>query len=359
MISIIFANRNRDVGRIKASLDSLVAQTDKEFEIIFVDYGSEHNLIRKYQDLFKSYQFVSFFSLDVAHLLWNKSKALNYGIKMAVSDSIFIADVDLIFHPEAVSLFRKLSVSDKFFLFPLSYLGRQESQKLYVPYHFSDLKPQRKGEVNGMVLAPRPALLQINGLDEFFHFYGAEDEDLFARLENAGIKREFANHPFFCHNWHQSFSGSKDKLLTGNPRIKNIMRINQRHFFENRRRKLIKPLRQSGMADKIESKKANLLQEPEISIQVPNILAHVEHFLGEELSSHKGKIVKVEFFEDPYYRSLKYWLKKKLGRQRQPYISMKQVNDMILKEILFRYRDYNYSFMISDDQQAITFSIQL
>ena len=357
--SIIYANRNRDVKRIKASLDSLQRQSSGDFEVVFVDYGSEVALVEEYRELLTSYNFSIFFPLEVSHLLWNKSIALNYGIKKASSPYIFIADVDLIFHPESVFLFKKLANPDKFFLFPLSYLGRKESQKLNAGYNFSNLKPKRTGEVNGMVLAPKEALLQINGLDEFFHFYGAEDEDLFARLENAGFKKEEVKERYFLHNWHESFSGSEDRLLTGNPRIKNIMRINQRHFSRNREKGIIKPERQKGMAVLIEDKEKDFLKVPDLVFRVSNIFSHVEHFLREELSGQKGKIVKAEFYEDPYYNSLKYCLKKKLGRQTQPYISMKQVNDILLKEILFRYRDCNYSFSISKDLKSISFSIQL
>ncbi len=358
-ISVIYANRNRDVKRIKASLDSLQRQSAGDFEVVFVDYGSEAALVEGYRELLNSYNFSVFFPLEVSHLLWNKSKALNYGIKKANFPFIFIADVDLIFHSQALSLFTRLAADDKFFLFPLGYLSKKESQKIFCNYKFADLKPQRIGKVNGMILAAKEVLLKVNGLDEFFHFYGAEDEDLFARLENAGYKKEEVGEEFFLHNWHKSFSGSEDKLLTGNPRVKNIMRINQRHFLQNRKMKIIEPLRQQGMAEFVESHKEHLLRNPDLSFKVANILAHVEHFLGEELPQCAGKVVNIEFYEDPFFTSMKYWLKKKLGKQTQPYISIKQVNDMLLKEILFRYKDYNYSFKMGEDGKTIEFSIQM
>ena len=359
MVTIIYANRNRDVNRIKASLDSLRRQFAGDFEVIFVDYGSEIALVEDYKKLLVSYSFSKFFPLEVSHLLWNKSIALNYGIKKAAFPFVFIADVDLIFHPETLSLFKKLVTPDKFFLFPLSYLDRNMSEKLYGNYNFKDLKPLRTGEVNGMLLATKEAFLKVNGLDEFFHFYGAEDEDLFARLQNAGYQKEKTNYHYFYHNWHQSFSGSEDKLLTDKPRIKNIMRINQRHFLRNKERKVTKPLGQNGMAERVENKNSHFLEHPSKTFRVANILAHVEHFLGEELPSYKGEIVKVEFFEDPFFRSLKYLIKTRLGKQTQPYISMKGVNDMLLKKILFRYRDYNYSFRVGEDLKSITFCIEL
>lgn len=354
-VTIVYANRNRDLKRIKSSFDSLKNQTDVNFKVVFVDYGSEEPLVDNLKQLCNNYEFVTPYFLPVSHLLWNKSKALNYGISQTQLPYIFIADVDLIFHPESVTLFNKLAVEDKFFLFNLGYLDRTESGKLTKSYNFEDLIPSRFGKVNGMVLAPTKAFIGVNGLDEFFHFYGAEDEDLFARMENAGYKREANTAAYFKHNWHQSFAGLEDKIITGNPRIKNIMRINQRHFLANREKGIIKPRRQIEMGKLIGKEERDLLQKPTKAVKIYNILAHVEHFLREELPSYIGEIIKVEFVEDPYYHTLKHKVKKLLGKQTQAYCSLKEVNDMVLKEILFNYRDVNYSFEYSENLKVITF----
>jgi glycosyltransferase involved in cell wall biosynthesis len=358
-ISIIYAHRNRDIQRIKNSFQSLQRQEFLNFEVILVDYGSEKTLVDELQFLSEQYNFVKFYHLPVAQLLWNKSKALNYGIKKAVGDYVFIADIDLVFHPETTALFQEKRTPDRFYLFNLGYLDEEESNKIENSFEIEGLKVNRFGEVNGMILTSKESLLKVNGLDEFFHFYGAEDEDLFARLENLGLKKEKCAVAYFFHQWHQSFSGSEDKLLTGNPRVKNIMRINQRHFLQNRDRGTIKPLRQLGMGEIIDAEVARRLRVPDLNYKVPNILAHVEHLLREELPSLQNKIVRIEFFEDAYYPSVKHQLKKFLGQQTQPYISMKEVNDMILKEILFNYRDHNYSFKIGENLKKIIFCIQL
>lgn len=359
IVTIIYANRNKGLVRIKASLDTLKRQSTQNFEVVFVDYGSDPFLVRELRELLTEYEFVKFFPLEVPQLLWNKSKALNYGISQTQSPYIFIADVDLIFHPDTTQLFNKLAVEDKFFLFNLGYLDRAESSKLTKAYNFEDLIPNRFGNVNGMILAPTKAFLGVNGLDEFFHFYGAEDEDLFARMENADYKREANEDAYFYHNWHQSFAGSEDKIITGNPRVKNIMRINQRHFLRNREKGIIKPNRQGTIGNVISKEESDLLLHPTETVKIYNILSHVEHFLGEELLSYAGEIINVEFVEDPYFHTLKHKLKKLLGKQTQLYCSLKEVNDMVLKEILYRYRDANYSFRISEDMKRIIFCIRM
>ena len=70
-------------------------------------------------------------------------------------------------------------------------------------------------------------------------------------------------------------------------------------------------------------------------------------------------MVKAVFFEEDYYKSTKYKLKLRLGKQTQPYISMKQVNDMILKEILYNYRDHNYSFRVEQNLKRIVFILEV
>jgi hypothetical protein len=201
--------------------------------------------------------------------------------------------------------------------------------------------------------------MQINGLDEFFHFYGAEDEDLFARLENAGYQKEYRKEEYFYHQWHQSFSGFQDRLFTGNPRVKHIMRINQSHFESNRKNGIIQPLRQQEMGSFITPERAKSLSDPDIKLEIPNILSRVEHFLREELSSQKGMIIEAEFYEDGTYESLKYKLKTIMGKQTQPFISLKEVNDMILKEILYNYRDHNYSYSLAKELKTIKFCIEV
>lgn len=358
-ITIIYAHRNRDAERIRLSFESLEKQSSKHFEVIFVDYGSEASLLEDLKKLMAGYEFVSSYFLPVSQLLWNKSKALNYGILQSNASYIFIADVDLIFHPEAVERLEQLKKKDSFFLFKMGYLNSDKSSRLKDLQNFGALMASRVGEVNGMVLAPRDALLKVNGFDEFFHFYGAEDVDLFSRLQTAGYTENKVEELFFFHNWHPTFQGSEDEIVTLNPRIKNIMRINQEHYFRNKARQVIKPTRQNEMGKILEPGRSSVLKKATSNYYIPNITAKVEHFLEEELPSLKDEVVKAEFVIDPYYNSLKYKMKLRFGKQTQPYMSLKEVNDRVLKKILFNYRDHNYSFKILPDLNTIEFRIEL
>lgn len=137
------------------------------------------------------------------------------------------------------------------------------------------------------------------------------------------------------------------------------MRINQRHFQFNHEKGIIQPLRQQRMGSYISPERATALQNPNIKLEIPNILARVEHFLREELPSRRGEVVQAEFYEDEYYNTLKYKLKSIIGKQTQPYISLKEVNDIILKEILYNYRDHNYSYSLGKELKRIKFCIEV
>ena len=169
-ISIIFAYRNREIPRIKASMDSLKNQKNKAFEVIFVNYGSEPGISANLEKLLHTYSFVEYYSLEVRQQLWNKSMALNFGIKKASCSYIFIADVDIVFSPIAVEVLLKQASSQVFNLFTMGYLDKKESARLSSEFKFKELKPERFGEVNGMILTTKDSLFDVKGYDEFFHF---------------------------------------------------------------------------------------------------------------------------------------------------------------------------------------------
>lgn len=358
-ISIIFAHRNRETSRIKVSMDSLNIQNNKLFEVVFVDYGSDQQFSSELKGLFKKYEFAKYYYLNVQQQLWNKSRALNFGIKHANGSYIFIADVDIIFHPAAVGeLINRASFKD-FLLFRMGYLDQSESSKLLQEVKFEELKPNRFGNVNGMILAAKELFFRINGYDEFFHFYGSEDVDLYSRLTNAGFKSQLVKDVFFYHNWHVSYELSDSNKLSKTPKLSNAIRINEQHYLYQKREKIMLPSSQKiwGVIPGIEE--IELLENPTLKFEIKNVLAQVEHFFYEELSNIKNVVVEVRISEDEYFNSVKYKLKKALKKSTQTYCSLKDVNDIILKQIVFLYRSYNYSYVISTDLKSLTFKIQL
>lgn len=359
MVTIVYAYRNRELSRIKASLDSLQIQSLQTFKVIFVDYGSEQELAVEIQKVVESYSFANYYYVHARFLLWNKSKALNYGIKKVTTQYVFIADVDLIFSPDTIIFFKNNAHPDKVNLFKLAYLDKQNSLQLTKSYQFEELKPKHFGTVNGMILVSKEALEKVQGYDAFFHFYGSEDVDLYNRLTNAGYEIINREETYFYHNWHIIYNSYNDEKMSITPCLYNIKRINQQHYFNNTNNQLVIPNRQSGFGNVVIKEDQHLLENPTLTVELKNIHAEVFHFFNEQIRTYKNKVVRVVVKEDIYYKSTKHFLKKILKKQTQPYISMKVVNDIILNKILYEYRDANYAYLIADDLRTITFTIRL
>ncbi len=57
-VTIVFPFRDRDMQRVKRSLDSLQEQTCNDFIVMFIDYGSNPNLSKEIKALVIHYSFV-------------------------------------------------------------------------------------------------------------------------------------------------------------------------------------------------------------------------------------------------------------------------------------------------------------
>lgn len=359
-ITILYAFRNRDAQRVRLSLQSLQQQSAQGFEVVFVDYGSDADCAKEVAQVVNAFQFASYHYIAHPGLLWNKSKALNYGIKQAKGAYVLINDVDVILHPMALAKFETLCSPTSFNLFKIGYLSESVSLEQVRTSTFEKLKPSHIGNTFGIGLFPKTALERVCGLDVFFHFYGSEDEDLNARLLLAGFQVQQENQVHFLHLWHPRYPKKKDKQLTVSPRLYNAQRINQQHFLNQKNKKKYIPNNQEQWGCCFSTKDLEaLISQPNINLRIPNINALVTHFLREELKNYQGKTLEVLFYEDEYYQSLKYKIKKTLGKQSQPYCSMKEVNDEILKTIVFDYRDHNYIFEVSPSLKEIRFLIAL
>ena len=112
-ITILYAYRNREISRVKRSLDSLASQTKQNFNVIFVDYGSKKETASEIKELVKHFSFCNYHYLFSELQPWNKSKAFNYVLKNLDSEYCFTADVDMIFHPEFTTVLEKKCNPDK------------------------------------------------------------------------------------------------------------------------------------------------------------------------------------------------------------------------------------------------------
>lgn len=207
-ISIIFGYRDRDTQRVKRCLDSLSQQSHQMFEAILVDYGSSAKFKSEINALADSYPFCKYVYNHTNGLPWNRSHALNSGLKIAKGKYILFGDIDFIYSSRVLAtllktIAEKSQIHSHVCLLPEDFddwLSLQNN-----PNHFKKTNPDGRG---GCHFIEKKYLLELNGYDEYYCFWGVEDLDLSMRLEKMGIKTQWISSidaPIY-HQWHPAAS---------------------------------------------------------------------------------------------------------------------------------------------------------
>src|SRR5688572_10716527 len=98
-LSIVFGFRDRDVQRVERCLASLAQQTFTDFEVLFVDYGSQRQTAQAVQKVVEQHTFARYIYTETRGYPWNRSHALNIGGKQAQGEYLLTNDVDMMFLP--------------------------------------------------------------------------------------------------------------------------------------------------------------------------------------------------------------------------------------------------------------------
>jgi glycosyltransferase involved in cell wall biosynthesis len=359
LITILFAYRNRDINRIQKSLDSLSFQTNKNFKVIFVDYGSSPLIANEVASLTNFYPFVQYYYLDTLYQPWNKSKALNYAIKKTDSDFCFIADIDMIFHPEFIELLMLKRHYDTVTFFKVGFISQEESLKT-LSFEDYKIKFYSNEEATGMSLLPTKNLKYIHGYDEFFHFWGAEDTDLHNRLRNSGFAINYYDEKILMlHQWHPNYRQRETKALNRELQIKEIVEINHRHLVNNLERNISK-VNSNSWGEVISKNDFDYLINLPVA-QIFNEVSVIDHFLFVELFRliSKEKIsISISILEHPNCNLVKNKIKKRIGKKVPRYYSLKEINDKLLLHIISFYHHLPYIYEVSPDLKSIYFAIQ-
>ena len=361
MLSIIYAFRNRDTHRIQASLESLVSQSfELDFEVIFVDYGSEEQYFEPIKNLVQAFDFTHFYSIGHSGLLWCKARALNYAFTKVKYKSIFIADADVVFHEDFFKQLIDLDLSQSFYLFDIAYLSNELSPDKVINLPFNKRKHTHVHDTFGVGLFPKKGIEKVGGLDAFFHFYGSEDEDLNRRLINAGYQKKKAKGLYLQHIWHERYPQPKDNQLTQEPRISQIMRINQAHMLTNDSRGITTTSRGIKHVNYYSFNDLQRLEKPSTNIQITNKQAAVDMWLRLHVEEmiNVNEIVQFEFVAEATPKTAKYKIKQKLGKSVPLYYTMKEVNDLLLKQIIYQWHNHNYKLEIHPEEERIVFTLE-
>lgn len=206
-LALILGYRNRELIRVRRCLDSLSLQDDLDFEVIFIDYGSKPEMAREVKKLTSQYSFVNYYYSYTEGWFWNRSHALNTGVKLAQNAKYIITtDIDLIF-PKGFIRQIKSELSDDLEIHATANnLPRRFNKWQKLGNSSKSYGKARNNTALGLVQGVKRKVFEtLKGFDEYYCIWGAEDEDLNERMKISGIKTkwiDFKSGPIY-HQWHE------------------------------------------------------------------------------------------------------------------------------------------------------------
>ena len=211
-ITIVFGYRNRETERVKRCLDSLSDQSNKKFKVLFIDYGSNDAAASEMKELCAKYSFVEYIYSQTQGMPWNRSHALNTGIRKVKTEYTLLSDVDMIYPPNFIQYLSDKALPNTQFYKPFYFLPETFANWNYI-FSAKEVNCPDSGTASkgGLQFVPTKILHQIRGFDEYYCFWGVEDRDLFHRLEVEGIETKWMpleEVPVF-HQWHPVVSNTK------------------------------------------------------------------------------------------------------------------------------------------------------
>lgn len=359
MITIVYPYRNREIKRLQRSIDSLFQQSNQNFKLCVIDYGSDQKSNEEIKSIIQKFDFGTYEYLYTEGQPWSKSKALNYGLRQLVTTPyFFVADVDIIFSPNFVARLHELVLKGNKIntYFKVGFLSKEESAftKEFKSYN---VQFESNKEATGLTMFHTESLKSICGFDEFYHFWGAEDTDAHVRLQNAGFEVFFYDTEILMlHQWHHSYRSTERKQLTVDLQLTGVVVMNHQHLktaiFEKRTK-----VNFEGWGTTINQQQYELLQNPVNRIIINNQKAVVDHFLYFTLKQSRIEITEFVFQLDSEYLSGKQTVKKIFRKKTPVYYTLKQINDLLLLHIISSPKIKSYKFQIASDLKSISLSI--
>jgi len=202
--SIVVAFKNRDQKRVRLFLESLALQDEQDFELLFINQGSDDAVNVWVEPLVKEFKFAIYFYNFTQGYLWNKCNALNIGINSAKGSNIMIADIDILFPPDFIQKINKYISKASFLTHSAFYLPESFRLTNFQSFFESDYSNISNEKFIGLCIADREIFMEIRGYDEYFLQWGAEDDDIILRLEEAGKERLHLSAKItnIYHQWH-------------------------------------------------------------------------------------------------------------------------------------------------------------
>ncbi|WP_130734320.1 glycosyltransferase family 2 protein [Flavobacterium sp. J27] len=356
MITLVITNRNRDLSIVKKCLDSLKTQSVKEFKCFFVDYGSHSEYVSLCKEIIENYDFVTAKFYPVSGQLWNKSRAINTVLKECTTASFFVGDIDMIFAPNFIAKLYQMQSLEEVFYFQVGFLSQEESllNKTFDAYKTAFLSNK---EATGMTFYPTHLLKELQGYDEFYHGWGAEDTDVHVRLLNSGISVKFYDEEVLMkHQWHPKQYRSS---YSTEPFHSLLEQVNHNYLKLTQKNQIKKANTYFEYGLIPVENEYEALQTNEMEIHLTNEKNELQAFLQGTLFNLQKGVYTIKVSEHKLFKDTKNWLKMKLGKKHLEFYNFEEITNLILSVIIVNFRNNPYYFEYKKKEHTIILRIKL
>jgi glycosyltransferase involved in cell wall biosynthesis len=213
MFSIVITTFNR-AELLKRALNSLVSQTEPDWEAIIVDDGSTDDTQKQILPYLKLYSKIKYIWKPHSGTIPSK----NNGIKAATGKFVTFLDSDDEYHPTHLESRKQILIENPFIRF--LYGGVKVLGNQYVP---DKNNPSVSISLNNCVIGgsfiiEREVLLSLNG---FRDITLGSDSDLFERAEKAQIPMAEIQLPTYIYH-HENLESTTNKLYL---KVKNQLNL--------------------------------------------------------------------------------------------------------------------------------------
>lgn len=356
MFTIAIPNRNRSLMTVQRTLDSLAPQCKEGVVAVVVDYGSEPAYQKDLIRLVEGFENIEVIICPTQGQLWQKTRAINIALKLCNTPFFMVADMDMIFHPQFVEKALVISSPATSTYFQVGVMTEEESKQRKA-FNDYQIKFKTNEEATGITLFPTDVLKSINGFDEFYHGWGAEDTDVHVRLRNAGYTVRFYDEEcLFLHQWHPKHYRSIKSTAPFHPVLE---QINHNYLKLTKTTTKIKANTQTAWGVLPNEVSYKALKQPVHRLMIDATQEAVESFLAQLTSNAFNTSLQVEFQSHTKDNSLKVKIKKALGKRTPRFLKMSTVNELVLSTIITQLRNKPYSYSFNQEKLQICLDINL
>jgi glycosyltransferase involved in cell wall biosynthesis len=336
-ITIVIPNRNRNLETVGRTLSSIAPQLNGMARLVVVDYGSSKLYQSDLKTLIHSFADVDLISCPTQGQLFHKTRAINMILRPCKTSYFMVLDMDCIVHPQFIEKAMKLAKEDVVYNFPYGFLKEKESEK---SKDFTDYKVDFIGGLTGTAIFNTKKLQDLNGFDEFYHNWGAEDADMFDRLERTGLKTVlYQEELLLLHQWHsKAYRDVKSKQAFHS----HLEKVNHEYYELSRKRNTTKANLNHQWGLPCDPNEYAVLKESLETWHIENYRQEVEGLFVSLVEHLLDRPVHIRISKVSI--NLKEATKGLIKKKSKPVLSMDEVNDRLLELIILHYRNRAYSY---------------